>query len=338
MSVVLPDLDELARRLPAGFRARPFREEDREPLTAERNEEVHPVQRGTAEEWRRWEQLMPDPDQLRVVVDARNDGVVAMANVSTGGPFRAPDGSARGGVGVARRARGNGLGSALLEVIEEDARRRGAPRLIGGVSADQPFALEWATKRGYTEIGRRIQSFVDLAKFDPARWEAQRRRPLDARIRFATISELMERRDEAGREDLYRKIWEAEREPFEDVPVAAPMGHWEYEAFRRIWESPQAGPDLSILALDGDAIVGLTTSYRRGEREGGTAFTGVARAYRGRGIAFALKADVLSRAKAAGLRSMITTNDEPNRAMRGINSTLGYEILPAHIQLEKRVA
>jgi hypothetical protein len=64
----------------------------------------------------------------------------------------------------------------------------------------------------------------------------------------------------------------------------------------------------------------------------------VAREYRGRGIALGMKVEMLARAKAAGLRSMLTTNDEPNKAMRGINAQLGYEMLPAHIQLEKKFA
>jgi GNAT superfamily N-acetyltransferase len=65
--------------------------------------------------------------------------------------------------------------------------------------------------------------------------------------------------------------------------------------------------------------------------------TGTARSYRGRGIATALKVEALSRAKAKGLRAMLTTNDEPNKAMRGINASLGYQMLPAHVQLEKKL-
>ena len=64
--------------------------------------------------------------------------------------------------------------------------------------------------------------------------------------------------------------------------------------------------------------------------------TGVAREYRGRGIATALKVDVLARAKAAGLRAMKTVNDEPNKAMRGVNIKLGYQPVPDHVELEKR--
>lgn len=36
-------------------------------------------------------------------------------------------------------------------------------------------------------------------------------------------------------------------------------------------------------------------------------------------------------------RAMLTTNDEPNKPMRGINARLGYQPLPAEVMLEKRL-
>ena len=63
--------------------------------------------------------------------------------------------------------------------------------------------------------------------------------------------------------------------------------------------------------------------------------TGTGRDYRGRGLATAMKVKMLAAAKTAGLRAMLTTNDEPNKAMRGINAKLGYVMLPANVELEK---
>ncbi len=66
--------------------------------------------------------------------------------------------------------------------------------------------------------------------------------------------------------------------------------------------------------------------------------TGVAREHRYRGIAMALKVEVLARAKAKGLRAMTTVNDEPNKAMRGVNIKLGYQPVPDHVELAKSLA
>lgn len=337
MTVDALDLDAVTAGLPAGYRARPFREEDREPLTEARNAELPEVERGTATEWRHWEATMPDETLERLVVEAADGALVAFLNVSNGGPFRAPDGSARGGVQVAATHRRKGIGSALLPVLETRARALGAPKIHSSVSARVEEALSWAEKRGYREIGRRIQAAIDLDAFEPARWEERTRRTRDGGIRFVTLNERRRALDETGFEDLLHVMYDVEAEAWEDVPIATPMPHWPYETFRRLTlEMPGTALDLSVLAYDGDRIVGLTSSYRNeGGKKGGTAFTGTLRAYRGRGIAFTLKVEALTRAKASGLRWMLTTNDEPNKPMRGINYTLGYVPLPANIQLEK---
>jgi len=101
------------------------------------------------------------------------------------------------------------------------------------------------------------------------------------------------------------------------------------------FDSGQMLADASIVAYDGDTIAALTTTGKRESRDGYTWMTGVGRDYRRRGLATAIKVDALSRAKAKGLRAMLTTNDEPNKAMREINAKLGYQVLPAHVQLEK---
>ena len=46
---------------------------------------------------------------------------------------------------------------------------------------------------------------------------------------------------------------------------------------------------------------------------------------------------LVARAKAKGRRAMCTVNDEPNKAMRGINAKLGYVTLPANVELEKKL-
>jgi GNAT superfamily N-acetyltransferase len=96
--------------------------------------------------------------------------------------------------------------------------------------------------------------------------------------------------------------------------------------------------DLCLIASAGDQIAGFTTTGKSKDRDGWTWLTGTAREYRGRGVAMALKVEMLARAKRKGLRAIGTTNDEPNKSMRGINAKLGYQILPAHVELEKRLA
>ncbi len=331
--------DRLGTRMPTGYVARPFRDEDREPLVAARNAELEPMERQDAAEWRQWEALMPDPDILRFCVDDPAGSVIAMASLSKGGGWQHPDGALNIGVGVTSPARRKGIGSALLDALEEEARRRSAPRLLAGANASLAFGIAWATKRGYREIGRRIASYVDLAAFEPAKFADATTRVRDEGIRLATLEELLAPRDDAGKDAFLRALHTAERPMHEDVPFATPVPHPPYEHFRKLLvESGQTLFGLSVVALAGETIAGFTFTGKRQARDGLTYMTGTAREYRGRGIAIAMKVDALARAKAAGLRALFTVNDEPNKAMRGINAELGYQMLPASVQLEKRLA
>jgi RimJ/RimL family protein N-acetyltransferase len=330
------DTDRLTASLPPGYRARPFEERDREPWVAERNAWYGPMEQGSAEEWRTWEALAPDDTRLRIIVEKSSGDIAAMAELSSGGAFRHPDGAQVGGVSVARADRGKGIASALLAVIIDAAIRRKAPRFLAGASAAHQDALAWADKRGFREIGRRIESYVDLAGFDPAAFRARVDDLRRSGIAFRTFAEVVGDADGERRESFIRTLHEAEAPMWEDVPWATPTPHWTLERFRQMaFDGGQLLADLSIVAYAGEVIAGFTMTGKRQTRDGYTWMTGVAREFRGRGLATAIKVEALSRAKAKGLRALLTTNDEPNKAMRVVNARLGYQALPAYVQLEK---
>jgi mycothiol synthase len=334
--VIALDTDRLTESLPKGYCARPFEERDRAPLVAERNTWYGPMEQGSADEWRGWEEMSPDPSLLRLVVEDQSGRLAAMADLSRGGMSPHPDGAQSGGVSVARADRGKGIGSALLAVIINEAVRRKAPRFLAGASAAHPDSLEWAAKRGFREIGRRIESYVELATFDAAPFSGRVEDVRRSGIVLRTIEDVLEGRDSESRERFIRALHDAERPMWEDIPWATPTPHWPYERFRQMaFESGRMIADASIVAYDGETIAGLTTTGKRDSLDGYTWMTGVGRDYRGRGVATAIKVEALSRAKSKGLRAMLTTNDEPNKAMREINVNLGYQLLPAHVQLEK---
>ena len=323
-------------QLPSGYRTREFADTDREVLVDDRNAEHDQMQRGSADEWREWERLVPPRNELRLTLLAPDGAVAGSASIGPG-MFDRPDGTLHGSVGILREHRRCGLGRILHASIEAEARRRGAPRILAGTNAATPAGLAFALSFGYREIGRRIESYVLLATFDPAPFAPQVARVKEGGIRFASFSEVLSSRDEAGQEAFWHELYEAEAPMWEDIPWAAPMPHWPFELFQKMAvQSGKMVHEASLLALDGQTIAGFTTTGRQGER-GHTWMTGTARAYRGRGIALALKVEMLQRAAAAGLTAMLTTNDEPNKAMRGINAKLGYVMLPAHIELEKQL-
>lgn len=294
------------------------------------------MEQSSAEEWRIWETMAPDRSRLRIVVEDESGGIAAMADVGSGGAVPHPDGAQSGGVSVARTHRGKGIGSVLLAVIVDEAVRRKAPRFLAGASAAHNDALEWATRRGFSEIGRRLESYIELERFDPIRFGARVDEVRGSGITLRTIAEILDGRDAGAREAFIRALYDAEAPMWEDIPYPTPTPHWPYDRFRQMFfESGQIIEDASIVAYDGRIIAGLTMTAKRQPLDGSTWITGVGREYRGRGIATAIKVEALSRAKARGVRALVTTNDEPNKAMREINAKLGYQPLPARVQLEK---
>ena len=328
--------DDLNARLPKGYRARPLEDADREPIVAAGNSESHPMEAESAEEWRHWERMIDDPQRVRITVVGADGKIAGTGSLAVGMMARA-DGAQFLGMSVFKQHRRRGIGNATLEALEAEAKRRGVPRLLAGVSASKPFAFEFAKKRGYIEIGRRIMSYRELASYEPAAWRESLDRVASQGIAFRSFTDILAALEEPGRARFWRDLWEAEGPMWDDIPFASPIPHWTYEQFVKMSvDNPQIMRDLSIVAYDGDAIVGYTMTGDRQGRDGNTYMTGVARTHRGRGIAMALKVDVLARAKAHGLRAMTTVNDEPNKAMRGVNIKLGYQPVPDHIELEKR--
>jgi len=331
-------LDDLSARLPKGYRARAFDDADREPIVAAGNSETSPMEHESAEEWRHWERMIDDPARLRVSVLGPDAKVAGTGSLGVGMMARA-DGAQFVGLTVFKEHRRRGIGNAVLEALEAEVRRRGVPRLLAGVSAAKPFAVEFAKKRGYTEIGRRILSYRELVSYEPAEWRASLEKVASQGIVFRTFTEILTALDAPGQARFWRDLWEAEGPMWDDIPFAAPIPHWPFEQFTKMSvNNPQIIRDLSLVAYDGDTIVGFTMTGDRQGKDGNTYMTGVARTHRGKGIAMALKVDVLGRAKTHGLRAMTTVNDEPNKAMRGVNIKLGYQAVPDHIELEKNIA
>ena len=327
-------LTDLNARLPSGYRAREFADSDREPIVAEGNAESHAMEHESAEEWRAWERMIEDPARRRFTVITADGTIVGTGSIAVGMRPR-PDGSQFVGLAVFRGHRGRGVGGAVLTALEAEAKRRGVPRLLAGTSAARSSALTFATKRGFREIGRRIMSYRELASYDATAWRESLDRVTREGIVFRTFAEILSGKTETEQERFWHALHDAERPMWDDIPFSTPMPHWPYDQFHKIAvENPQIRRDLSLVAYRGGTIVGYTMTGGQGQ-DAHTYMTGVAREERGKGIAMALKVDVLGRAKAAGLRAMKTVNDEPNKAMRGVNIKLGYQPVPDHVEMEK---
>jgi RimJ/RimL family protein N-acetyltransferase len=117
-------------------------------------------------------------------------------------------------------------------------------------------------------------------------------------------------------------------EPRCDVPAPEPPTPESFERFAAdSLEGPAALPAGCFVALVDGGVVGHTglAALPTPPHAAENLFTGVRRAWRGRGIATALKQAQIAWARAQGYEWIQTENDELNTSMRGINARLGYK-------------
>jgi GNAT superfamily N-acetyltransferase len=230
-----------------------------------------------------------------------------------------PAGVARAELDVMPERRDRGLGSAMLAAIGGWARERGYAELLGPVAEDDPASIAWAERRGFREVGRNSLLVLDLADLETPEID-----PPEG-VEIVTWAE---------RPELARGIYDVAREAYPDVPgedeqEMAAFEDWLSVDMRGSGDRPEA----TFLALAGDEVVGYA-KFSLGDARPDVAFhdmTGVKRAWRGRGIAAALKRAEISWAKANGFTRLETFNEERNEPIRRLNERHGYRRAPGQI-------
>ena len=215
--------------------------------------------------------------------------------------------AARAHVVVTPDARGRGVGTALLAGVSEHAHAAGLAELEGEVRADDAGSLAFFERRGFRRVGGEEAVVLDLAEVGDPTAEPP------AGVRVVARAEAPD-----TVEGMYEVACEAEP----DIPGGAPVRPYEVWRANEI-ERPSVEPELTFIALAGDEVVGYAILDSLGG-EPWHRLTAVKRAWRGRGIATALKRAQIQAAKKKGFARLVTTNEERNWPMRSINRTLGY--------------
>jgi len=218
-----------------------------------------------------------------------------------------------------------GIGTALWEHLRRELAPFDPIKLQAETGELHPRGIEFAAKLGFEKELEEIESRLDLTRFEPGQFGDALEKVMGQGIGFRSHGEL------ASREDHMPKLYELVTTLDKDVPWPDPYTKPEYELWsKRMLENPNLLPEGYIIALDGERYVGLSNLWNaEALPDVWTGLTGVLREYRGRGIAMALKVNVLDWAKEAGILGVRTWNAEENASMRGINRLLGFEPLPA---------
>jgi mycothiol synthase len=216
-------------------------------------------------------------------------------------------------------ARTQGVGSALYRSVSSWLRERGVAEIDAPVRGDDEEGLAFAKRRGFVEAERNSYAVLELPGYEPA--------PVGPPpgIEIVTWAE---------RPDLARGIYDVACEASPDVPgdedtVMEPFEAWLAHEMR----GPGDLPEATFLALAGDEVVGYAkfSLTRARPTDAAHDMTGVKRAWRGRGIAGALKRAQIAWAKRAGYTRLTTQNELRNAPIRRLNERLGYRSMPGRV-------
>ncbi|MGE5673931.1 MAG: N-acetyltransferase family protein [Mycobacterium leprae] len=224
-----------------------------------------------------------------------------------------------------------GIGTALYETLMA-ALEPFEPLSVSSESRESlPDGMAFLTKRGFTEGLRAWQSTLELNAFDPTPY-------LDAedRVRAQGIA-LRTYADLADDPERDQKLFDLISTVRVDMPTTEPLTPINYESWvARLHANPDFLPNSYMVAVHGDRYVGVSVLHASREKERlNTGLTAVRREYRKHGVAIAMKVWLLTRAKEAGYKRVITFNAAINRAMLGINERLGFVKTPAWIDYVK---
>lgn len=249
---------------------------------------------------------------VRAYVDclARLDGVAVGSAV--GAVFAQRPGRVFTLVTVLPEQRRRGAGSALYDAISTWAAEQGLSELEAPVRDNDPESLAFAERRGFVEERRELGVVLHLDEIDPP--------PVEPPAGVAIVTW-------AERPELAPGMYEVAREAEPDIPGSEndevePFEDWLAHDMQGSGDRPEA---TFVAVADGE-VVGYA-KFSLTQAQPTTAhhdLTAVKRAWRGRGIAGALKATQINWAIANGYREIHTRNERRNEPIRRLNARFGY--------------
>jgi GNAT superfamily N-acetyltransferase len=215
--------------------------------------------------------------------------------------------------------RRRGVGSALYRGVSAWLGQRDIEEISAAVPEDDPESLGFAERRGFVEHARSERLVLELADREPPPVE-----PPEG-IEIVTWAE---------RPDVILGVYEVACEALPDIPgeedaLVEPFEDWLAHDMQGAGDRPEA----TFVAVAGGEVVAYA-KFSLNSAQPTTAYhdlTGVKRAWRGRGIAGALKRAQVQWAKEHGYEQLVTTPDLRNEPSRRMNERLGYRPAPGKV-------
>lgn len=239
------------------------------------------------------------------------------------------------GVNVDSAWQRKSIGTMLYERIMRDIGEIGAITLRAWAREDKTGSISFLEKRGFGERMRAWESHLQVQEFEFAKFPGYKEKMVEEGIRVSTLREMSQQDPEC-----YRKLYELLMTVVADMPAPDTFTPLAFEDFmKHVVLHPNCLQDGYMIASDGERYVGLSNVFKS-EKQSSELYqqdTGVLREYRRRGIAMALKLEVIQFAKGYGASVIKTGNDSTNEGMLAINQKLGFQREHGWITFEKNL-
>lgn len=231
--------------------------------------------------------------------------------------------------------RRRGLGTLLLDTLLNDSRELGAARVLSEyLDSDDGSGKLFALNRGFQPNGGHGET---LSRLDVQKANLEGFEDAETVIRNHGIS--IERMAELDLDrECLRQIYRLDMDTHRDVPspvewVDIPYDEW----LEVVINGPGRSPEWSWIALEGNKPIGIARLRVSGNEGARNTYTGVRTEYRGRGVARALKNRTVLWCRDNKVSYIFTGNSVHNQRMLAINMSLGYELLPASVEVIKEL-
>lgn len=230
---------------------------------------------------------------------------------------------------------GQGIGSRLMDEILSAVMARGGRRLKAWTREDRSRAVAFLQRYGFVEQVREFESRLEVAGVSLDRFRDYQERAARLGVSITTLQQEL-RRDANCLEAVYQTHCILDTDiPRDDPEPPTPPSLEEFLA--QEVRHPRVLLDAFFLAKRGDLYVGESV-LKRSDGDPGLLrqqLTAVLPAYRGQGVALALKAATIAYAQERGYRVIRTFNSSHNEAMLAINAKFGFVRLPAWVTFIK---
>jgi RimJ/RimL family protein N-acetyltransferase len=228
-----------------------------------------------------------------------------------------------------------GLADDVISQVEARLRAEGALAFSSGAREDEDWLLGALSRRRYHRDHLERAWELDLVAHRDRLLKVTaecRARMAEQGVRMATLDRV------ADQPDFWARLTTFYAETMDDEPHSTPVHAMSEAEVTSELTGPDIRPDRVWLAFGEREIAGLShLTYPPVRGHSWTGFTATGRAFRGQGIARAVKMESLAQAIELGVRTVRTDNDERNAPMLHINDTLGYVAIPSWVAYLKDV-